>query len=309
MIARRELTSLLKREAFPAYSLFSLSRALLKDAVAVAPHVRQGDLRWAHADEISACRRSDVLFVMGSGASVNRYSADVWDRIGREDSIGFNFWVVHDFIPRFYAMELTVEPGSAHSAVSNEDEKLYAWLRARAPGYADVPLLLKGSRTLGLVQLDKLGPLRSQARGMLMPKLAGETEAEVQRAARWWMNAAPLLQRLPVLMVPHRRASIVFNVLLAALAGYREIVLCGVDLNNILYFWEEDLEHYRKVGPPIPETLQSGAVHKTFDKSHRELTVDRILDAIDVAVLAPRGIRLWVGARSSALHPRFPCFF
>src|SRR5271157_4008789 len=50
-------------------------------------------------------RTSDTVFVLGSGWSINEVPAERWDVMGRHDTIGFNFWPVHPFVPRIFVFE------------------------------------------------------------------------------------------------------------------------------------------------------------------------------------------------------------
>src|SRR5277367_6231679 len=54
---------------------------------------------------LQRCKTSETLFVLGSAWSINDISDERWQIIGRHDTIGFNFWPAHPFIPRFYVFE------------------------------------------------------------------------------------------------------------------------------------------------------------------------------------------------------------
>jgi len=50
-------------------------------------------------------KRSDVLFILGTGPSINQISAQRWQAISRHDTLGLNFWLYHPFVPTFYVVE------------------------------------------------------------------------------------------------------------------------------------------------------------------------------------------------------------
>jgi hypothetical protein len=50
-------------------------------------------------------KKSDTMFILGSGSSVNKFTNKHWDIISDNDSLGLNFWIAHDFIPTFYCYE------------------------------------------------------------------------------------------------------------------------------------------------------------------------------------------------------------
>src|SRR5690606_5685681 len=82
-------------------------------------------------------KRSDTIFLLGSGPSINRITAQQWANIKQHDSIGFNFWLAHKFIPTFYMLQLP--PSVAYF------NSLFALLRDKQMMYADVPFLIRGS--------------------------------------------------------------------------------------------------------------------------------------------------------------------
>ena len=55
--------------------------------------------------DLAKWKRSDFLFILGSGASINRISPERWKSIAQHDTIGFNFWPFHPFVPGMYFFE------------------------------------------------------------------------------------------------------------------------------------------------------------------------------------------------------------
>jgi hypothetical protein len=106
----------------------------------------------------------------------------------------------------------------------------------------------------------------------------------------------------------HHRASISALVMFGVIAGYREIVLVGVDLNNSKYFWEERPELYD--GRDQPRNIEPPGVHGTIDPKITEIyhaiPIDQYLDLFDRIVLRPNQIRLSLASAKSRLYPRFP---
>ena len=55
--------------------------------------------------DLSAVKTSDTIFILGSGPSINGISPERWTQIAKHDSVGFNFWPFHPFVPRMYFFE------------------------------------------------------------------------------------------------------------------------------------------------------------------------------------------------------------
>ena len=51
---------------------------------------------------LSSYKQSDTLFILGSGGSIATCSDKQWETIGKHDSIGFNFWLLHEFVPTYF---------------------------------------------------------------------------------------------------------------------------------------------------------------------------------------------------------------
>ena len=88
--------------------------------------------------EFRARKGSDTLYVLGSGASVGRLTRADFDAIAAADSIGLNFWLLHDFVPDFYQFEVAVEP--------ERRDTFDAMLTRKAADYAQVLFSTRTSR-------------------------------------------------------------------------------------------------------------------------------------------------------------------
>jgi len=54
---------------------------------------------------LESYKQSDTLFILGSGSSVNAISGERWQVIAKHDTVGFNFWLFHPFVPKMYFIE------------------------------------------------------------------------------------------------------------------------------------------------------------------------------------------------------------
>ena len=83
--------------------------------------------------ELSTVKRSDTLFILASGSSINKISLARWDAIARHDSIGFNFWPIHPFIPTMYFIE-AISTNHSHGMfelfcrIARQRAKDYSWV-------------------------------------------------------------------------------------------------------------------------------------------------------------------------------------
>jgi len=259
-------------------------------------------------------RTSDTLFVLGSGETINDHPAEHWDRVGRHDSVGLNFWLLHQFVASAYLFEWVGREATpevaARLAVRQE------LLRLRAHDIGDRPVMFRtpawravGDRRLRPADIEEqLG----QA-GMNLVVTSDLDFPELD--ADGFRRATALLRRLHALS-PSRtwkylastRGSVLWAVIFGVRMGYRSIVLCGVDLTGVTYFFEDPGAPLRVPGAPLPTNTQPGTIHKTADPARPGATMPQLLEAMRDEVLDPIGVSLQVGHPDSALARSFDLY-
>jgi hypothetical protein len=277
----------------------------LRVAAKIAYLSRKHGLAPRLANPLGVSKSSDTLFILGSGASVLGYSPENWAHVRGNDSLGFNFWMYHDFVPSFYMAELP--------KMEIEIEHLLHNLRCREFEYENIPVFIKDIEKYSQKIADRfldIFPARLKRKTHLLfdVEIDEETPEQFEKHLRR-LDAKGVFNAASTAALPRKRASVFLAVVMGVKAGYKKIVLCGVDLNNIDYFYRPIEKQLIARGfRPLPN-LQQGAVHKTNDPGAGALPISEILDIFDRAILQPRGIELYVALRSSALYPRFKSYF
>ena len=247
-------------------------------------------------------RASNTVFIFGTGASLNEYPDEWWDVVRSHDSIGMNFFLLHEHVPTFHVME------SVHGIRRQLLEARYV----ERGDYQDVPLIVK-------TQLSNLSSSRVDARikdlMSLRPEVltnaylpidllvAGKNTRDVEASYRLSARLGLWTPKDRFLILTKRRGSVAYLLNFAVRAGYRRIVLCGVDLNHTEYFYDSRRQELESAGLPVPINTEPGEVHSTNDPAKHPVTMHHVILAIKRVILDPAGIELMVGAESSALHP------
>jgi hypothetical protein len=192
----------------------SLLDAFVRDRV-----VRRRRYRVIGEEEIRGSRRSDRVFVFGSGASLNELAEDEWTAIAEHDTFGFNAF----YRQRWVRTDFHLLRGG-----------VYGELRWRPHGYEVRDLIAANplyADTIFLLQEEYLGHFANTLVGRgLLPRGA--------RIFRYRTLPGPgLPSRSLADGVRHSPGTLADCVNLAALLGWREIVLAGVDLYDSRYFW------------------------------------------------------------------------
>ncbi len=266
-------------------------------------------------------KKSDTLYVMATGGSINDLPPQAWDDIRRCDSLGINFWLYHEHVPTWFSCEVSRTPADAAAMM-----KLLA---QRMPDYQNTAFLLKDIHRLDerYPQWSSEFPLSTIQHLYTLHTLSvkGRDTASLRRSLRWYRRLGYFNPSETLWGIPMKRATIFLALSFAVMAGYKRIVLCGVDLNNTAYFY--DHPRYAAARPPqLPTTSDDLAqryasegvkmlqqpdptIHNTIDPALNPLPMDEIIHALHEEVLRPLGIELFVALPSSRLHPRIPALF
>jgi hypothetical protein len=169
-------------------------------------------------EEVRAARRSDTVFVFGSGASLNELTDDEWEAIGRHDVFGFNAFYRQQWIRTDFHL---LRGG------------VYGELRWR-PHALEVQELVGANPlfddAIFLLQEDYFGQFANLLAGRgLLPAGA--------KLLRYRTAVGPGPPGSSLSEIRHAPGTLSDTVNCAYCLGWREIVLVGVDLYDSRYFW------------------------------------------------------------------------
>ena len=248
--------------------------------------------------DLATVKKSEVLFILGSGPSINRISAERWAAIARHDTVGFNFWLCHAFVPRLYFFE----------AISRADSDIYraycAVAKSRAAEYRAVPKVVTELQHSGAAFLRDLPPeWRENLHTPRPVTLAARDEAEFAYGLRELQRRGLFQAATRIRSLFKYAGSLSSLVALATCMDYRTIVLCGVDLATQEYFYQDPVLYPATSDlVPSPRSLP----HLIFRELPWLVKIDAVLRQMRRQILEPAGIRLFVENRASALWPEVP---
>jgi hypothetical protein len=250
--------------------------------------------------DLASLRSSDTLFILGSAQSINQIPAERWQVIGRHDSVGINFWPAHPFVPRFYHFENVTY--DEHPAMY---ESLRDLLARRAEAYINTVKIITevaptGNRQLVFEIPD--GMRRQLYLGFSMPVVA-RNEEEFRSGIRFMASIGAFISRRSTIWLFKYGGSVIGMLTLAVLMGYKHVVLCGVDLNQQTYFYQD-----RELYPECSEWefVSREEVHLTARRLPWLVPAPSAVKIFKELVLEPAKIQLFVESRESALYPSVP---
>ena len=220
-----------------------------------------------------------TIFVLGSGSSINNISGKQWEHIQKNDTIGTNYWILHDFTPSYFLFELEKGQSSRKeyfiqclSDKKSKIKKIYFNYKYANSVDVEINNIIRGSRNVFFP--DYL-------------TIPGYKLKEFQKSLDMFkkFRDIPLLSH----QLSYKRSSITIAISICYALGFSNIVLCGVDLINTKYFYES--EYYKKKYSGFVNN-QVGQVHLSMDEEVHPLTIDKVILSINDQLLKPNGVIL-----------------
>ncbi len=244
-------------------------------------------------------KKSNTVFILGSGPSINAIPKEKWSAITKHDSMACNFWLFHNFVPTFYFCEaIGCRGGKCLEVFRRIAEK-------RAQEYARcirvVTGLIEHAPEFDLFRPDSWsGDLYT----VYTIPVAARDELEFSHGLRLLRSLGLFRNSGRIRFIFKQASSITGLISLAVRMGYKQIVLCGVDLHSGEYFYQDpelypdgaEVEFQPRNAPHTLVTPQPWKV------SWKILT-DRAIVLMKREILEPAGVKIYVENRSSRLWP------
>ena len=292
--------SLAKRLPHPLLCRLYHHRRLREETARVAKIAAQTSLPLLQTIDMASLRSSETLFILGTARSINEISDERWQVIAKHDSVGINFWPAHPFVPRFYHFE-----NIAYDQQPAMYETLRDLLARRAEAYTNTLKIITEVEPIGQRQLVFEIPEAMRKHfylGFSMPVVA-RNEEEFRAGIRFMDSIGAFDPQYPASWLFKYGGSAIGMMTLAVLMGYKRVVLCGVDLNKQVYFYQDQSLYPECSGW---EFASQQEVHLTARRLPWLVPAPSAIQIFKEVVLDPAKIQLFVESRKSALYPNVP---
>lgn len=250
-------------------------------------------------------KKGTTCFILGSGVSVNELSRQDMDKIAASFSIGINSWVSHSFVPDAYSFEAD----GKNEEPSHEIQTMSRALSKKANQRPDLMLLLLRPKRVELTKRLIRVPKSLRSRAFMYGRVNFQTR-ELRNLDRDLTSAFALEKRRPLEepVVFDNGATVPRMTILAALAGFSEVVLVGVDLDSRGYFWES--EEGKKANPDLAANFpRSGRVsHGTLATEKRPFSNLDFMPALARVLGQEFDVQVFAGSKASALADYIPVY-
>lgn len=247
--------------------------------------------------DLKVKKTSDTIFLLGSGSSINDITNEQWEHIKKHDSWGFNYWPVHDFIPTFYSFEIPNKKSKYHlyNFIWNYQFRKNLKREFEISFIKDVKAYDGGE----LDDLQKNVDIIPVVKDVNIPC----ADYNSLKNALYLMNSLNLWDSIIFFKLA---SSIAMLINMSVTMGYKNIVLCGIDLKDNKYFFKEDKKYYKNPNLKFDrcdKKNDSDQLHITMRNDYGSLKADVIIKMLNEYLLKPRGVNLYVFNSYSALYP------
>jgi hypothetical protein len=228
--------------------------------------------------ELLQTRRSDTVFIFGSGYSLNAISPAAWRAIEAHDTVGFNWFVHQQFVRCDYHLVREIGPTDLDPRIWRKYLLDYfERLRGNARFSNAVWLVQTGFRATNGNRAIWLRQIPEHQRVFLWKSADSDTPSTTFADG-----------------LAHRHGTLHECINFAALMGWTRIVLAGVDLYDRRYFWLREDEGRADDGEP------HDAIHRT--------ALAGVVDSMRMwnELLRRRGVELYVYNPQSLLVKVLP---
>lgn len=246
-------------------------------------------------------KKSEKIYILGCGSSINNITDEEWDLISKHDSIGVNYFYFHDFKPTAHFVEL----GKSQAAFNCIHEFLLCNKERNEPVFMQIRHLIYNETRLksNKERVHLYSPTTMQSKNTHILKKYLK------------LFYFPPSKNKPLI---HHCSTLDCVINFAVRQGYKKICLVGVDLNNNQYFWDAfpNNIHYNKAIDAVNEDY--AAVNWSRDEDTCHATVNTVLtdkyNCLDLVtylkllndtIFSTNGIDLVVSNKTSLLASYF----
>lgn len=225
--------------------------------------------------------KGTTCYIGATGASVRDIPSHIFADMRRNTVIGINGWIHHDFTPDILIFESYADDRAEDAELARyRDSFIQKQLQ-----YSGVPIIMKDAERSsvplpGFPERLYQNLVRSEEY-MIVAKSRGEVAGffDYAKATR------RLYRDFENGLMPKRRGTAVYAVILAYLLGFETVVMLGVDLSNGRHFYDADdkpisndepvhLCESDKIGLPISKVLL-GINDSLFEPENKDLVAFR----------------------------------
>jgi hypothetical protein len=180
---------------------------------------------------VERLKKTDKLFILATGSSINQISQIDFQRISDYDSLGLNYFVFHEFIPTTYLIE-----------THDTSKGYFEYVASNSLKFDRASILYKGYNSpMKIVEFVKnIKFLRKANIGQFyLMKDAYCSDYKVDSKVS---GICSIIKKTKDDFFYNDIASLIYVINLGYLCGYKDIVLCGFDMSDDYFYCHKKYE-------------------------------------------------------------------
>lgn len=258
--------------------------------------------------DLKKFKTSSKIFIIGSGASLNNITKKQWEEINANDSFGFNFSFINkDHVPTFYACEAMAEINLNANGRSPIAEVFHSEYKKEKKRLENVPKILSDLEPKRLKHFLNYGSDIIDENLYLVNTINGlaRTEKEFKELLIYYKRKGVFDEKNNVSKVFKFRATLSMALALCVNLGYKEVILCGIDLNDPSYFYQDKGKY---PDTPFFRSSKDTSKHATILENDLFIPIDKVMQIMTDEILNTKEIKIYVQNPKSALINIFPIY-
>lgn len=237
------------------------------------------------------CKNSDTLYVLAPGSSIRAYDDTDFNLISKKDSIGINFFMLHDYSPTFYLIEPHSNKKGYFKELSHK-EKLST--KVIFKGYGSHKKIVQNIKNIVKVprSVDNLFITKDSC-------IRGEWSKQKEKIRNLALdsNADDYIY--------NHIASIDYVTFLAYKMGYKNLVLCGFDMSDRYFYCDDPI---KSLIANKYNLCSKESANKIQSDNSKKLSIMKVLSEMDDLFKNNRSGGIFIHRKSTKLSTYFPTF-
>ena len=239
---RRELLSKLKHELVTARGLAPPRVAVPLTVEWARDLVQRRRYPPLSEAELLATRRTDTVFIFGSGYSINDIGSDEWERFAAHDTMSFNWFQHQQWVRIDYHLIREIANVNDDPLVWRPALRQYGDLLRGNPRYADTIYVVQ--RGWQAINANRLISSRGLPEGSRLFRFTNRARYGYEPPSESFSRG-----------LCHSAMTLGDCINFAYLVGWRSIVVVGVDMYDHRYFWLPPDQIRHEAPPPAGRKL------------------------------------------------------
>jgi len=245
-------------------------------------------------------KKSDTLFILAAGQTINNLNAKQWQEIKQHDSIGINGFAYHDHVPTFHSFELENQHIPQVIKMFRETSRI---ILDKIDEYKKTAIIFRQHpvNDHDLQEFIKRLKPYNNIYWNIHDVIPGQSIDEYQKYLKNYHKIG-LLDKDD--FFPNKGSSLSWVISFAYKLKYKKIIFCGVDLFGDHFYVNSstmDDNHFKD---------KISSLHLTGDtRNGNRIGIQEIIDLWNREFFIPQGTKLFCGSKYSMLSEFLPVYW